>query len=320
MKVVATLSTIPSRIDRIRPTIESLLRQTYPVETVEINVPYWCVRTAEPYKVPDWLTAMKGVDVHRTEDYGSITKVAPTLIRHAGRGVYVWSVDDDFVYRPKHLETLMSKADGKSVVALHGGIWSPQGFYGGHHRDFELDIVEGFFGIVYPPDCIKADFLPYVEKTSADWDNRKSDDIILSNYIATHGITMRKVVYDPKVLGLTSGTQKYGEEPDALKHQDDGHPPRYLRVLDWLKKAGLCGWKDLPKMVERIAPQKVHYPKRQPPPPRHTVVPSILVQQRPISSLYYSYALKGKNKPLVITNEQGADKLLVGGGKDSRSE
>lgn len=303
--------------------IESLLRQTYPVEKVEINVPYWCVRTAEPYKVPDWLTAMEGVEVHRTEDYGSITKVAPTLIRHAGRGVYVWSIDDDFVYRPKHLETLMSKADGKSVLCLHGGIWDIHGFSGGHHREWNVDIVEGFFGIVYPPDCIKDDFLPYVEKTSADWDNRKSDDIILSNYIALHNIPMRKVLFDPLVLGLATGTQKYGEEPDALKHQDDGHPARYLRVLDWLKKEGLCGWKKLPPLMNvprcrREQPAVVHHPKRQP--PAHAfapVVSSPLVVHRPTTSLYFSYALKGEKKPLVNTNEQGADRLLVGGGEDS---
>jgi hypothetical protein len=324
MRVVATLSTIPSRIDRIRPTIESLLRQTYPVERVEVNVPYWCVRTAEPYKVPDWLTAMDGVDVHRTEDYGAITKIAPTLIRHAHEPVYVWSVDDDFVYHPKHLKTMMDNADGKSVLCLHGGVWTPHGYGGGMLKGKRnVDIVEGFAGIVYPPNCIREDFLSYVEQTSADWDNRKSDDIILSNYFATHDIPMVKVLYDTNMFTVQKGEQRYGNEPDALKNQDDGHYVRYIRVLDWLKKTGLCGWKDLPKMVQRVgsrpAPHTVHHPKRQPPAYTFLPPPPPPPPPRPTSTLYFAYALKGKNKPLVITNEQGTDRVLVGG-RTGRSE
>lgn len=303
MKVVATLSTIPSRIERIRPTIESLLRQSYPVEKVEINVPYWCVRTAEPYKVPDWLTAMDRVEVHRTEDYGAITKVAPTLLRHAHEPVFVWSVDDDFVYHPKHLETMMVGADGRSIVCLHGGIWTEHGFAGGQGRHHTVDIVEGFFGIVYPPDCIREDFLAYVEKTSADWDNRKSDDIILSNYFAIHKVPMVKVPYNPRLFRVVEAEQSYGSEPDALKNQDDGHYIRYVRVLEWLKKAGLCGWANLPKMTVRVPPHSIHRPKRQLPLYAYYPEPIAPVRHIPTAPPYFAYALKGRKKPLLNTNE-----------------
>jgi hypothetical protein len=260
----------------------------------------WCVRTAEPYKVPEWMTTMDNVEVHRTEDYGAITKVAPTLIRHVEEDVYVWSVDDDFLYKPTHLETLISKADGKTVLCLHGGLWSSHGFAGGHHRELEVDIVEGFFGIVYPPNCIKADFLPYIEKTSADWDNRKSDDIILSNYLALHDIPRKKVIFDPRVLGTGRDTQSYGEEADALKHQDDGHYVRYIRVLNWLKANKLCGWKTLPSTNVHTA-----VPRVSKPPPAYTFLPKPVVPVTVHTNrrTYFGYALKGKKKPDVKTNE-----------------
>lgn len=306
MKVVATLSTIPSRIDLIRPTIESLLNQACPVEKVEVNVPYWCVRTAEPYKVPDWLTSMDRVEVHRVEDYGAITKVASTLIRHKDEDVYVWSVDDDFVYHPEHLATLMSYADGISIVCLHGGIWSQFGFSGGHTRNGNVDIVEGFFGIVYPPRCIREDFQCYVEKTSADWDNRKSDDIILSNYFALHRIPMRQGRYDPRKFRVVEAEQKYGNLPDALKHQDDGHAVRYVRVLNWLKSNGLCGWRDLPPINLRQPIRHFGMPmgSSKRPPPFHYLNPEVVYPRSKGRSPYGvgSYK-KVNNKPSVETNE-----------------
>ena len=54
MRVIASLTTIPSRIDRIRPVLDSLRNQTVPVERIEINVPDVCVRTGETYVIPEW--------------------------------------------------------------------------------------------------------------------------------------------------------------------------------------------------------------------------------------------------------------------------
>lgn len=284
MRVVATLSTIPSRIDRIQPTIESLLRQTYQIEKVEVNVPYWCVRTAEPYTVPEWMTSMIGVEVHRTEDYGAITKVAPTLIRN--EDVYVWSVDDDFIYHPTHLETLMKDA-GQSIVCFHGGIINADGFAGGRSRGNTIDVAEGFFGIVYPPHCIKEDFLPYVERTSAVMDNRKSDDIILSNYFALHKVPIVRATYDSRVFRMVEAEQKYGHEPDALKHQDDGHFVRYKRVLNWLQAQGICAW-DV--QLTTYTPQQIYRPKRYPAP--YVFYPTPVVVRRPRNTFYFQLRKK----------------------------
>jgi len=77
MRIIATMTTIPSRIDGIRPVIEAVLAQTVPIEHIELNIPYTCIRTGESYAVPEWLESMHRVQIFRTEDYGPITKVAP---------------------------------------------------------------------------------------------------------------------------------------------------------------------------------------------------------------------------------------------------
>lgn len=101
---------MPRRVDLLRPVLESLLSQRPEgiVASIELNLPYFNVRTGENYSIPEWLspnsnsnsTPFDGrVRIFRTPDYGTITKVAPTLLRHATAiDVYIWSVDDDTVY------------------------------------------------------------------------------------------------------------------------------------------------------------------------------------------------------------------------------
>ena len=107
MRIIASMTTIPSRIDLIRPVIEAVLAQTVPIEHMELNIPDRCIRTGEPYVVPAWLECMDRVMVFRTEDYGPITKVAPTFLRHQNdHETYIWSVDDDCAYPANQLELL----------------------------------------------------------------------------------------------------------------------------------------------------------------------------------------------------------------------
>src|SRR5262245_2862061 len=128
MRIIASMTTIPSRIALIRPAIESLLRQNMPIESVEINIPFYCHRTQESYELPSWLETMDRVRVFRTDDFGPITKIAPTLLRHShDDNVYIWSADDDFIYPPNQLEMLCHCHDPsqKRILTRHGGVIQP---------------------------------------------------------------------------------------------------------------------------------------------------------------------------------------------------
>jgi hypothetical protein len=91
MRIIASMTTIPSRIDTIRPALESVIAQTATIEHVEVNVPYVCARTKQTYIVPTWLERMDRVKVFRTDDYGPITKIAP-IIEIQGRTTNVYMV------------------------------------------------------------------------------------------------------------------------------------------------------------------------------------------------------------------------------------
>jgi hypothetical protein len=185
MRIIASLTTIPSRIDLIRPVLESALAQTTPVEHVELNVPYVCVRTKQTYELPGWLESMERVRVFRTEDYGPITKVAPTFLRYRNdRETYIWSIDDDCAYPPNQLALLCvaHNPEKRRILTRHGGQIQPDGTVQFWTGEAEVSMFEAFGGILYPPDCIDGDFSEYLRITSSNEVCKKNDDMVLSLY------------------------------------------------------------------------------------------------------------------------------------------
>ena len=132
--VVASLSTMPRRVDLLRPVLESLLAQRPAgiVASIELNIPYINIRTRQNYSIPECLNANSSsfvgerIRIFRTKDYGAITKVAPTLLRHASsKGVYIWSVDDDTVYDQDSLSHLLDNEPVAMQFADLHGIFGP---------------------------------------------------------------------------------------------------------------------------------------------------------------------------------------------------
>ena len=191
MRIVATMTTIPSRIERIEPVIEAVLNQSKPVAHLEINIPQFCRRTGEDYRIPDWLASNRKVRIYRTEDYGPITKVAPTLLRYdVDPDTYIWSVDDDCVYPQNQLEILCrSHHKGTHrILTRYGGVLHDDGAVQFLYGQSNVSMLEGFGGVLYPPSCIKSDFRRFIEQTSCDQDCVKNDDIVLAMYFNHHAI------------------------------------------------------------------------------------------------------------------------------------
>lgn len=261
MKIIASLTTIPSRINHIQLTLESILNQTIPINAIELNIPYICNRNQEEYEIPKWLIALEKntkntkceVKIFRTEDYGAITKVAPTLIRYRDSGdVYVWSVDDDIEYPVNMLATLFREytPHSKYVLSHSAGNWIYKEnsleciSYSADREEGAHDFIEGFASVLYPAFLIENDFKKYVIETTEALDCRNSDDIIISNYLALKGIKIHNCTYpySNNHILLNGRYLKYGFEKDALHKQQGGNLERYLRVFYWLRDYNLNGW------------------------------------------------------------------------------
>lgn len=162
-RIVVSLSTIPDRIDKIGPTIGSLLDQTYPVNEIAINIP-WKSRKGMEYTIPPWLQEMSDdtkscVKIYRVEeDVGPGTKLIPTLQREQD-DVMVIAVDDDVIYHSKTVQVLFEryvKSGKKHAVTNFGIILQNDGSLptmisrvsGFFTRSHEVDLLQGFSGFL----------------------------------------------------------------------------------------------------------------------------------------------------------------------------
>src|SRR5438094_4048793 len=88
-RVIASLSTVPDRINNLRQTIQSLLKQTRPPDEIVLAIPEFSIRERRPYVVPKYISRLPRVRVlgcHK--DWGPATKLIP-LVREelaAGHG------------------------------------------------------------------------------------------------------------------------------------------------------------------------------------------------------------------------------------------
>ena len=110
-RVIASLTTVPGRINNLRPTIRSLLKQTRPPDEIVLAIPEFSIREQRPYVVPEYLLRLPRLRVlHCHKDWGPATKFIPIVREElaAGRGDnLIMVVDDDRVYPRDALETYL---------------------------------------------------------------------------------------------------------------------------------------------------------------------------------------------------------------------
>lgn len=110
-RVIASLSTLPDRIDHLEATIRCLLDQTRPPDEIVIAIPDFSARQQKPYVVPKSLAQFSCVRIRRCgKDWGPATKFIPVVQDElaASRGnTLIMVVDDDRVYPRDAMETYL---------------------------------------------------------------------------------------------------------------------------------------------------------------------------------------------------------------------
>jgi hypothetical protein len=218
MTIIASMTTIPSRIAHMKTVVECILNQTVPFSHLEINIPEKCIRTGETYVLPEWLTCMPRVKIFRTPDYGAITKVAPTFLRYQNSAeTYIWSCDDDVKY-PNN--SLALYTDGVTPFSKEARGYHSINIHSNLSRNWSIlrypHILEGFGSVLYAPQIIKDDFKEYLEfivKTP----ECKNDDIMLGNYLAKHNISRISCRPHNVIFNDDNVLEKYYNANDALR-------------------------------------------------------------------------------------------------------
>ena len=110
-RVLASLTTVPDRIDNLEPTIQSLLKQTRPPDEIVLAIPEFSTREQRPYVVPEYVLRLPRVRIlYCGKDWGPATKFIPVVQEElaAGRAAsLIMVVDDDRIYPRDALETYL---------------------------------------------------------------------------------------------------------------------------------------------------------------------------------------------------------------------
>ena len=104
LPIIISLTTIPNRINKIRPQLKSLLHQIQPASMIYLAIPKYSIREEKKYKIPDDLKSCSRITILNTEkDWGPATKIIPTFLKEVNnRNAIIIIVDDDNIY-PKEL-------------------------------------------------------------------------------------------------------------------------------------------------------------------------------------------------------------------------
>jgi Glycosyl transferase family 2 len=121
-RVIVSLSTVPDRINNLRPTIRSLLKQTRPPDEIVLAIPEFSVRERRPYVVPNYVSRLPRVRVlHCPEDWGPATKFIGAIQDELAAGrenTLIMVVDDDRLYPRDALETYLYYSEQLPNAAL----------------------------------------------------------------------------------------------------------------------------------------------------------------------------------------------------------
>ena len=121
-RVIASLSTVPDRINNLGPTIRSLLKQTRPPDEIVLAIPEFSIREQRPYVVPKYISQWPGVRVlHCPEDWGPATKFIGAIQDELAAGrenTLIMVVDDDRLYPRDALETYLYYSERLPNAAL----------------------------------------------------------------------------------------------------------------------------------------------------------------------------------------------------------
>jgi hypothetical protein len=192
-QVIITLTTIPNRLNTtnggLKLVIDKMLNLSYSNYVIHLNIPEICKKSGEKYIIPQWLIEINNpkLKIFRTEDYGSLTKILPTLMRlDRNDNSVLITIDDDLEYIDGFIEYHLEKRKQYPNSALgFAGISAINGschFCTTLKEDTRVKILEGYKTISYVNSFFKQDF--FDEFVGKSW----SDDIIISAYLGKHNI------------------------------------------------------------------------------------------------------------------------------------
>lgn len=155
-RVILGLTTSPSRISKIYPTLKSIINQSYPADRIILSLPDEMARTGEIFKIIPQeildLVEQRKLEIHNTKDYGPATKYVGLLeVENDEEAFLIWC-DDDMEYNSEMIRSLLSQLAKypKSAMGMcaFNMTENPEKFEVIDENAKEAEILEGFCGVI----------------------------------------------------------------------------------------------------------------------------------------------------------------------------
>ena len=243
MKVVISLTTIPSRFDKLGPILQGLALQT--CHEIWLNIPHRYTRFPEwDGVVPDDLHNInpKIVINRDCEDFGPGTKFIAPALKLLPDDLIIY-VDDDTTYDPHLAKNLLKwhLTDTKSAWGLSG--FKFEDYFKDHflrQHGAPLDVLEGYGSVIVKAKWVQEALPEFKELLDVTW----HDDMLLCNLLEKAGVP-RKTVFTPDCNISHVRQFGYGFESDALHvvAGPGGHKENNAKILKDLEVKGKLYYK-----------------------------------------------------------------------------
>tara|TARA_R110001592_G_scaffold12220_10_gene58798 strand:- start:1767 stop:2486 length:720 start_codon:yes stop_codon:yes gene_type:complete len=203
MKTTISFTTIPNRIDKIKPMVDSLLNQTIRADEIVLWVSDEYKRVGGKIIIPKFIRDST-IRVEYCDDIGPFTKLYYSLDEHwEDKEHIIISVDDDVYYPPTWFENLIkaSKYNPNSAIGYRGRILNSNNKTEYNHSRLlegsptnnvtKVDLITGTWGALYKPKF----FTDEVFNDEITKENFFVDDIWVTGNLAKNNIE-RLVIKD----------------------------------------------------------------------------------------------------------------------------
>lgn len=236
MRVVVSFSTIPSRISHLHHIFNVIKNQTYPIDKIYINLPYYSTREQCCYPTIPSDIDLTNVQIIKCNDYGPITKLYPVLDYENDPNTIIITFDDDVDYLSTTVSTLVKWCQQYPNAAISGSGYIVGNWYNffGHISNpkqiTSVGVIEGFAGCAYRRKFFDKNIIDY---SGAPVESYYHDDLWISGYLSLRSID--RLVYPDS---FKKNTQR-DRLPNGLSDNKFTFIKKFYPTIKYFKNQGV---------------------------------------------------------------------------------
>ena len=242
--VIISLTTSPTRIDHIEAVLNSVMQNTKLPDKIVLNLPTVFKRTGLSFdNIPSFITNNPLIYVNVCNDIGPSTKIISTLPLFKNPETVIISIDDDILYKPNFIETLLSISNMHPDAVITGFSFIQDDKVPENQPTLPTDkdnklkyaqLVEGYSSVLYKKKFFQN--FSVAELESYPKFCYFADDFILSNYLMKEKIPIISTNADL----IENAYLDHGSQSDALKMGANGFSKdnidNYKKCSDYFKE------------------------------------------------------------------------------------